>query len=63
MSRMHEALSGLKGVSCIADDILIAGYGETDAEATADHNNNMRMLLTRCCEKGIHCKCCKEGSG
>ena len=52
-SRMHEALSGLKGVACIADDILVAGYGENEAEATADHNKNMRMLLNRCREKGI----------
>jgi len=52
-ARMHDALSGLKGVACIADDILIAGAGETEAEATIDHNRNLRALLNRCREKGI----------
>ena len=48
-STRHQALEGLKGVACIADDILIAGAGETEAEATVDHNRN----LDRCREKGL----------
>ena len=52
-SRMHAALSGLKGIACIADDVLIAGAGETEAEASADHNRNLRALLDRCRERGI----------
>jgi len=52
-ARMHAALTGLKGIACIADDILIAGTGETEAEATADHNRNLRALLDRCRERGI----------
>jgi len=51
--RLNAALAGLKGIACIADDILIAGVGETEAEATADHNRNLRALLDRCREKGI----------
>ena len=51
--KMHDALAGLKGIACVADDVLIAGSGETDAEATADHNGNFRALLDRCREKGI----------
>jgi hypothetical protein len=50
---MHAALTGLKGIACIADDILIAGTGETEAEATADHNRNLRALLDRYRERGI----------
>ena len=52
-SRIHAALSGLKGIACIADDILIYGAGETDEIALADHNANLRALLERCREKGI----------
>ena len=52
-ARIHSALVGLKGISCIADDILIAGSGDDEAAAMADHNRNLRALLQRCREKGI----------
>ena len=41
---MHEILNGLKGVACIADDILTFGCGETKEEADADHDRNMIAL-------------------
>jgi len=47
------ALSGLKGIAIIADDILIYGSGDNDAEAMLDHNNNLRALLQRCRDKNI----------
>ena len=50
---MHEALIGSKGIRCIADDILIAGMGETEAEAILDHNQNLCALMDRCRECGI----------
>ena len=50
---MHEALEGLDGIACIADDILIYGSGDTVAEATRDHDRNLIALLRRCREKGI----------
>jgi len=37
----------------MADDILIAGSGDTETDATVDHNKNLRALLHRCREKGI----------
>ena len=52
-ARMHEALIGLKGIRCVADDILIAGMGETEAEAILDHNQNLCALMDRCRERGI----------
>ena len=51
--RMHETLAGLKGVACIADDILIYGCGDTQEEAQRDHDANVRQLLTRCREKNL----------
>ncbi|KAK7918719.1 hypothetical protein WMY93_010003 [Mugilogobius chulae] len=40
----------LSGVEPIADDILIVGCGETDAEAMADHDAKLIALLERCSE-------------
>ena len=53
-AKMHETLYGLKGVACIADDILIFGCGETKEEADADNDRNIIALLDRCREKGLH---------
>ena len=40
-AKMHETLNEMKGIACIADDILIFGCGETKEEADADHDRNM----------------------
>ena len=45
--RLSDALSGLKGVTVVADDILIYGKGSTHAEAVQDHNLKLEKLLTR----------------
>lgn len=45
--RLSDALSGLDGVEVVADDILIYGKGQTDEEATQDHNQKLEKLLTR----------------
>ena len=45
--RLHQALEGLEGVRCIADDVLI--WGRTDDE----HEERVRSFLQRCCEIGI----------
>lgn len=52
-ARMHEALSGLQGIDCIADDVLVHGSGDTLQEAQADHDKNLLALLDRCREKDI----------
>ena len=51
--RLLQALEGLSGVACIADDILIYGIGDTKADAMADHDQNLRRLLERCQEMSI----------
>jgi len=45
--RLHEQLSGLDGVEILRDDILVAGYGDTQEEAEANHDQNLRKLLDR----------------
>ena len=45
--KLNENLEGLKGVVCVADDILIFGI------SGADHDENLRNLLIRCKEHNI----------
>lgn len=43
--RLNEALSGLQGITIIADDILIYGKGQTAEEAKLNHDKNLLALL------------------
>ena len=52
-NRLTEALGGLKGVICAADDIIVVGRGDTQAEAENDHSENPSGLQNRCKEKNI----------
>lgn len=54
MSKMHETIAGLPGVTCIADDILIFGSGDNIEDAEADHDRNLIGLLERCRERNLH---------
>ena len=47
------APEGLDGVVCVADDILVYGVGDNDQQATQDHDEKLRKLMTRCSEQGI----------
>ena len=51
--RLLQALEGLVGPACIADDILMYGVGDTLDEVTQDHDKNLTALLERCKEKSI----------
>ena len=53
LKRLKEALAGLHGMECIADDILVWGSGSTTAEAEADHSENLKNLLDRARLKGL----------
>ena len=50
---MHELIKGLVGVEVIADDFVVVGRGQSDAEAVWDHDKNMQALLQRCEERGV----------
>ncbi|PFX24662.1 Retrovirus-related Pol polyprotein [Stylophora pistillata] len=39
--KLNEALCGLNGVICVADDLLVMGRGNTREEADADHEQNL----------------------
>lgn len=45
--KLQEVIQGLKGVECIADDLLIFGVGDTLEEALANHNECLERLLIR----------------
>ena len=48
--RMHEFVEDLEGVEVIADDFLIAGFGETDAEVNSSLEKNERAFFQKCRE-------------
>ena len=48
--RMHEFVEDLDGVEVIADDFLIAGFGETDAEVNSSLEKNERAFFKKCRE-------------
>ena len=45
--KLLEALEGLPGIICIADDVII--YGKDEEE----HDRHVTLFLQRCAEKGI----------
>ena len=51
-ARIHEAISGLEGVACIADDILIFGSGDNMRDAQLDHDKNLINLLEKMSRHG-----------
>ena len=42
-NRLNEALEGLTGVMCVADDILVTGCGDTKVVAERDHDENGKL--------------------
>ena len=51
--RLHEKLTGLEGVEVLRDDLLVVGYGDTQEEAYANHDENLRKLLDRAREVNV----------
>ena len=51
--KLHEALDGLGGVSCNADDIVVVGVDATMEEVNKSHDAQLQALLQRCKEKKI----------
>jgi len=45
--KLQEKLTGLEGVDILRDDLLVVGYGNTQEEAEANHDENLRKLLDR----------------
>ncbi|XP_058449270.1 uncharacterized protein K02A2.6-like [Malaya genurostris] len=45
--KLQEVIQGLKGVECIADDLLVYGTGDDFETALIDHNQCLEKLLTR----------------
>ena len=51
--RMHQLIERLKGVEVVADDFLIAGYGDNKEAVAHDHDGNLVAFLQRCSERGV----------
>ena len=51
--RLDHSFEGLDNTQVIADDTIIYGSGENDAEADKSHDTAFRALIERCREKGL----------
>ena len=51
--RMCEVVEGLKGVEVVADDNVVVGFGDSQEEATLDHDTNLDAILKRCMERNL----------
>ena len=49
--RLNQALDRLDGLLTVHDDMVIYGMGDTEEEATADHNVKLKQFLQRCRER------------
>ena len=50
---MHEMIEGLRGVEVVADDFVTVGFGDTVEAAIHNHDQNLRVFLQRCAERGV----------
>jgi transposase InsO family protein len=50
---LHQALGGLDGVICVADDIVVYGCGEDYPAAVKNHDEKLSALLERCETLGV----------
>ena len=51
--KLDQNLQGLSGIYKIADDLLIAGQGDTKEDADKDHDVNLVRVFQRCRERNI----------
>ena len=51
--RMHELIEGLQGLEVVADNFVVVGLGETKESAVCNHDDNLRVFLQRCAERGV----------
>ena len=51
--KLNEALERLDGTFTLADDIIIAGQGETEEEAFDDNKSKLQKVTDRCKERNV----------
>ncbi|XP_055590384.1 uncharacterized protein K02A2.6-like [Uranotaenia lowii] len=49
----QQIITGLRGVRCLADDVVVFGCGDTMEAAMLDHNRNLEAVFLRCRERGL----------
>ena len=52
--RFQQSIEGLPGVACIADDVIVAGFGENMVEANENLEQNAEKLINRCKDRNIN---------
>eukprot|EP00794_Sanderia_malayensis_P013664 gene13664-15093_t len=51
--KLHQVLSDIAGIACVADDIIVIGSGDSVEEAYTNHDLALVSLLKRCEDVGI----------
>lgn len=51
--RLNQALDRLDSSLIVHDDMVIYRSGDTEEEAQADHDKNLKAFLQRCRERGV----------
>lgn len=51
--KLTQVLEDLPGMYIIADDVLVTGQGETKEADERDHDEKLRLFLSRCRQKNI----------
>ena len=51
--KLNQALDRLDGVLTVHDDMVIYGVGETEEEATHDHNKKLKQFLQRFTDRSV----------
>lgn len=54
LRRMHELTEGLSCTEVVADDFVVAGFGDTLEEAFHNHNKNLVAFLQRYSARGVN---------
>lgn len=52
-TKLQEIIQDMKGVECLADDLLVYGRGKTFQEALENHNKNLEDLFIRLRENNV----------
>lgn len=51
--KMYKLIEGMSHVDVVADDVVVVGYGETQEQATQEHDKNLMAFLQLCQDHGL----------
>ena len=51
--RIHKLIEGMPHIEVVANDFVVVGYGETQEQATQEHDKNLMAFLQLCQDHGL----------